>query len=495
MVETQCWPREKLKAYLAGWADVEQSDSIESHLAQCPSCEQTVVELEANPDTLVALLHEVSHQPAQPRVESIDPGLASALSEARHLMDPSEASQLDSTWEPPTTEIGAYELVRTLGRGGMGAVYLARHRQLGKQVAIKLLPARSFRDDHFALRFQREIRAAGGLDHPAIVQATDAGESEGTHYLVMEFIDGLDVSQITRRVGKFSFADACEITRQVALGLSYAHAEGIVHRDIKPSNLMLDKSGQAKILDFGLARMGPWDEASKELTTVGQLMGTLDYMAPEQAERAESVDYRADLYSLGATLFRLLCGRPPLAASPDLSPLAKLRLLATHEPPSLATLRPDAPPELVQLVGSMLTRDPAARPASAAHVADELTAFCANNDLTGLLSRSSPRREPKCNHLAVFGSASSTKAGSRFECYTFRARRLDPLARGSLRTSAVYSGWSTDHSRVAEGAASHRIGCQGFGQHCAGWPAKQGFAAGTGRQLNKTLRRQVSGSD
>ncbi len=147
-------------------------------------------------------------------------------------------------------------------------------------------------------------------------------------------------------MGPLPFQEACKVAHAVALGLAYAHAEGIVHRDIKPSNLMLSRSGQVKILDFGLAQTELWEEASAELTTVGQLMGTLDYMAPEQAEKANGVDYRADLYSLGATLFRLLVGRAPLAATPNLSPLAKLRLLATSDPPSLGVLRPDLPKRL-----------------------------------------------------------------------------------------------------------------------------------------------------
>ncbi len=177
-----------------------------------------------------------------------------------------------------------------------------------------MLASRAFRSDEATRRFEREVRAAGALQHPAIINATDAGKSEiaqaeYVHYLVMEYIEGLDLSRITRALGPLSIADVCAIGRAMALGLDHAHAAGIVHRDIKPSNVMLSSSGQVKLLDFGLAQTTLWDEASAELTTVGQLMGTIDYMAPEQAERAESVDYRADLYALGATLFRLLCGR------------------------------------------------------------------------------------------------------------------------------------------------------------------------------------------
>lgn len=382
MNTTSCPSREKLKDYLAGWSEPEITDAIEAHLAECPGCEQTVVALEADPDTLV------EHIRSAPDISSPnDPEISSVLSDARHLIDESPSTGQRQNAQPQLviTEFGAYELVRPLGRGGMGAVYLARHRQLGKQVAIKLLPVRAHRDDHFVARFQREIRAAGELEHVAIVNATDAGQHEGTHYLVMEYIDGLDLSRIARAVGKLSIADACAIMRTIALGLSHAHSVGIVHRDIKPSNMMLSNAGQMKILDFGLAQHNLWDETSAELTTVGQLMGTLDYMAPEQAERADAVDYRADLYSLGATLFRMLCGHAPLAVTPHLSPLAKLRSLASYESPSLDTLRPDAPPGLVRLVKALLARDPVERPASAAHVAEQLQAFTSGADLTSLI--------------------------------------------------------------------------------------------------------------
>ncbi len=171
------------------------------------------------------------------------------------------------------------------------------------------------------------------------MHATDAGAEQGTHYLVMEYIDGLDLSRIARLGGLLPVADACELMRQAALGLSYAHAQGVVHRDVKPSNLMLDTAGRVKILDFGLAQLNLWEDAAVELTTVGQLMGTLDYMAPEQAERVGPVDYRADLYALGATLFRLLTGRAPLAASPNMTLLEKVRMLGSHSAPLVSTLR------------------------------------------------------------------------------------------------------------------------------------------------------------
>lgn len=349
-----CPPRQRLQAYLSGWTTEQQAAEIEQHISDCAACEQSLRELETTPDSLLQ-------------------SLRADTSAARDT--------------PPGEDLGAYELLRPLARGGMGAVYVARHRQLDRNVAIKLLPAPSAENPEALARFRREVRAAGRLKHPAIVAATDAGAQQGTHYLVMELVEGLDLSRLAQQVRELPLADACELARQTALGLSYAHAQGIVHRDIKPSNLMLDRSGQVKILDFGLAQLSFWDEASVELTTVGQLMGTLDYMAPEQAQRSGAVDYRADLYALGATLFRLLCGRAPLAATPHQSPLEKLQLLARHEAPQLQTLRRDAPPELADLVAELLARQPEDRPASAAHVAERLTAFTAGADLHGLLAR------------------------------------------------------------------------------------------------------------
>lgn len=394
-LQTACLPRDTLKKYLSGWVDLEQTDAIEAHLLHCRDCESTLAALEQDPDTLVEFIRADWQSDGATSVSG-DPAVAYALDRAKRLPAEPDLPVSVPDW-PPDCAVGPYDLLRPLARGGMGSVYLARHRKLQKQVAVKILPARPFRNDHFLARFQREIRAAGQLNHPAIVSATDAGEDESTHYLVMEYVDGLDLSRTARLIGALEIADACAIIHSVALGLSHAHAAGIVHRDIKPSNLMLSQAGEVKILDFGLAQVGLWDELSAELTTVGQLMGTLDYMAPEQAERADAVDYRADLYSLGATLFRLLCGRPPLAASPDMSPLARLRLLGSQEPPRLDTLRPDAPESLVNIVSDLLARDPASRPPSAAHVAERLKPLTEGADLRDLIANAQTKAQADCD--------------------------------------------------------------------------------------------------
>ncbi len=438
----RCFAPEDLRQYLSGWCDDAQAAAIETHLLACPNCERTVRELELKPDTLLQSLQGTTVARSVPdrepsnaeAVSNAATGVArsetdatregsrfetnrateAALEKVKQLMDVPQQTEADkekAAWQPAIRELGVYELLKPLGRGGMGAVYLANHRQLKKQVAIKLLPIMSAEDSEVRARFQREIRVVGRLNHPSIVAATDAGEIDGTQFLVMEYVPGLDLSRLARLLGKLPVADACELIRQVALGLSCAHAEGVVHRDVKPSNLMLDETGHIRILDFGLAQLSFWDEASVDLTTVGQLMGTLDYMAPEQGEFGGNVDYRADLYALGATLFRLLCGRPPLAAAPNQSPLEKLRLLANHQPPKLDTLRPEAPPGLVALVGSLLSRSPQDRPASAAHVAEQLAAFTESSDLVGLLKRAQSKAAEspevlKPEKLAIFAKQS-----------------------------------------------------------------------------------------
>ena len=421
-----CPTPDELKQYLAGWSDDSQAEQLERHLELCPICEAAIQQMETRPDTLLQSLQSTVAAPvASPVARSVsdrdsaapdseassppenDSSINAALAKAKQLMDaPVEtaADKARTAWLPMQRELGMYELIKPLGRGGMGAVYLASHKQLKKQVAIKLLPILSAEDSDVRARFDREIRVVGKLNHPSIVAATDAGEIDGTQFLVMEYVPGLDLSRLARLMGRLPVADACELICQAALGLSCAHAEGVVHRDVKPSNLMLDESGRIRILDFGLAQLSVWDEASVDLTTVGQLMGTLDYMAPEQAEVSGGVDYRADLYALGATLFRLLCGRPPLAAAPNQSPFEKLRLLANHQPPKLSTLCPEAPEELVKLVASLLSRNPSDRPASAAHVAEQLAPFAEGSKLVDLLQQAKEKaaRSPELLKKSAF---------------------------------------------------------------------------------------------
>lgn len=331
------------------------------------------------------------------------------------------AEQASSTdlERPELGELGQYRLLEKLGEGGMGAVYKALHTSLKRLVALKVLPAERMKDEQAVNRFRREMEAVGKLDHPNIVRATDAGQVDDTHYLVMELVEGVDLSTLVRRVGPLGPAAACELIRQAAVGLQEAHEHGMVHRDIKPSNIMLARTRRGtkpptvKVLDLGLALLDEKNSAERrELTSTGQMMGTLDYMAPEQGSDSHEVDIRADIYSLGATLYKLLCGESPFPSSKYDTPVKMIMALATEAAPSIAAKRNDLPPELVTIVDRMLAKSPDDRYATPQKVADALAPFAEGADLAALLeSVAGSLREPEVDQSAV-ATHESLKSGS-----------------------------------------------------------------------------------
>jgi tetratricopeptide (TPR) repeat protein/tRNA A-37 threonylcarbamoyl transferase component Bud32 len=262
--------------------------------------------------------------------------------------------------------IGDYLILDKLGQGGMGVVFKARHRQTGRLGAVKILPPSFARNRTTVMRFKREIELAGRLKHPNLVRALDAAEDRGLHFLVMEYVAGSDLDHLVRSRGPMSPFEAIDSVIQAARGLEAAHAALIVHRDIKPGNLMLDDTGTIRVLDLGLARFveaaNPFGRNSdSRLTGSGVCMGTVDFMAPEQAEDSRRADHRADIYSLGCTLYYLLTGREPFPA-----PTVLKRIMAhQREPvPKLRAARPDAPIKLESVFQKMLAKEPADRPAA-----------------------------------------------------------------------------------------------------------------------------------
>lgn len=248
--------------------------------------------------------------------------------------------------------VGHYVFLEKIGHGGMGAVFRARHRLMERDVAIKLILPHRFGNVEAIARFRREVATSAQLEHPRIVRAYDAGETNGTHWLAMELVDGQDLATVIRENGPMAYEQAVACIVQAADALAFAHERGVIHRDIKPGNLLLDKGGNLKVLDLGLAYRPSPDETP--LTRPGQLMGTVDYIAPEQARNGRAADARSDIYALGMTLWTLLTDTVPYSGSPAIKLLAHQNQPA----PDLVKACPDVPAALVQAYQKMVAKKP-----------------------------------------------------------------------------------------------------------------------------------------
>ena len=258
--------------------------------------------------------------------------------------------------------LGKYVIQDKIGEGGMGEVFVAEHRRMKRPVVVKVLPESATTSDDSILRFQREVEAAARLSHPNIVTAFDADEEDGVHFLVMEYVDGEPLGELADRKGPLAIDLVLSCILQAALGLEYAHKTGIIHRDIKPNNLLIDRTGAVKILDMGLARfddgLGTPTLPEDGLTQQNQILGTVEYMSPEQVDDSTNADPRSDLYSLGCTLYRLLVGEPPYQGET----LVKTLLAHRTKPiPSIRAARDDAPDWLDRVLRRMLAKSPGDR--------------------------------------------------------------------------------------------------------------------------------------
>ncbi len=278
--------------------------------------------------------------------------------------------------------LGRYKLLERIGKGGMGTVYKAEHTVMGRTVALKVMSQALLNDAGAVARFQREVQAAASLQHPNVVTAYDADCVGKTHFLVMEYVEGHDLKERLQQQGRLSVGWVCECIRQAALGLQHAHEHGMVHRDIKPANLLVTSERPGgpplvKILDMGLARFVSDVVVDGGLTKSGQVMGTPDYIAPEQAEDTKHADIRADIFSLGCSLFHLLTGQTPYKGDTLMS---KLMARMQDTVPPASPLRSDVPQALDALIAKMLQKNPADRQQTPAEVATALAPFTATLD-------------------------------------------------------------------------------------------------------------------
>ncbi|MEM6692321.1 MAG: serine/threonine-protein kinase [Planctomycetota bacterium] len=277
--------------------------------------------------------------------------------------------------------LGSYRLLRPLGQGGMGMVFLGEHHVMKRQMALKILPPEATDNPRRLQRFMDEARACAQLDHPNIVRAYDFAEAGGRYYIVMEYVDGIDLQRLVARDGVIGIREGLDVLSQSAAGLAHAHERGIVHRDIKPANLMLSSDGIVKVSDLGLARIG-LSELSEEESR--RLMGTADFIAPEQAINSTTADARSDIYSLGCTAYFLLTGSPPFAGGNVRERLAAHQTAPIPDPRSI---RKECPAALAELITKMMAKRPEDRPKSVSAVLGQIQRMTKSPSSAGPVSR------------------------------------------------------------------------------------------------------------
>ena len=384
-------PRQ-LAAFALGKLTPESRGRMQEHLAGCATCSTFLSKTPR--DTLVTLLRQAAAgipaseqstpgvrdsstisglpqggRPAAPSEPAARPVVKGPAGDAQSRPAPAKKSPVLDDIPQPLREQTKYRIIRLIGRGGMGLVYEAYHERMDRRVALKIIDSPLLKHPEALKRFDQEVRAAANFDHPNLARAYDADEFGAIHVLVMEFVAGKSLDKILAKSGPMSVRQGCDCIYQAALGLQHALERGMVHRDLKPQNLMLTPEGRVKILDFGLAKLNREGRPGEGLTRENALMGTPHYLAPEQALDAAKADIRADIYSLGCTLYCLLAGSPPFDGDTEM----KVLLAHQHDVPRrLSEVHPDVPQALSDLVARMLAKNPADRPQTPAEVAQTL---------------------------------------------------------------------------------------------------------------------------
>jgi serine/threonine protein kinase len=297
-----------------------------------------------DPDRLDQFLDQASDLPSEPHE------LANFLVEAGLLTGYQSLQLLKGKTD--VFRIGPYRILERLGFGAISNVYLCEHQATQERVAVKVLAQSHDKDPTVLKRFYREARAAGKLTHPNIVHAKDVDFDGPTHFLVMEFVDGTSIQDIVQHFGPMDPVRAAHYIRQAASGLQHAHEKGLIHRDIKPGNLLVNRQGNVKILDMGVARFE--QDSEQEVLTQGVVLGAPEYLAPEQAEDSHMVDRRADIYALGATFYFMVTGETPYGEEKSLA--GKFLSKQTRPPRPIAEIRPDVPADLVAVIDKMMAR-------------------------------------------------------------------------------------------------------------------------------------------
>jgi serine/threonine protein kinase len=341
-----------LRSYSVGALDDRSAKQVDRHLDACAACRQRVPEL--SDDSFLSRVYQAGQAAA--RLAATEPWLGNVPGTDSTVPDGSAA-----TLPPGLADHPDYQILRELGRGGMGVVYLAHNRLMGRDEVLKIISQDLLGRPGVLDRFLREIRAAAQLHHPNIVTAYTAFRCGEVIAFCMEFVEGLDLAKLVKTKGPLPVANACSYAHQAALGLQHAHELGMVHRDIKPGNLMLTRWGHRatiKILDFGLAKASREKSIDGSLTHEGQILGSPDFIAPEQIRDAQAADCRADIYSLGCTLYYLLTGKPPFPSA-NLYDVLQAHHSADAKPLNL--VRADVPVELAALVAKMMAKEPERR--------------------------------------------------------------------------------------------------------------------------------------